>query len=242
MNYKKNLLSCFIIFISLMSCCNLSACPICYTKSGIALRTGLLQHNFLLILAVIIGVFLIFIMTVTTISYLLANKISHKSIKGYNYWTRTISYFLVAGMLLGGGVAGFIDGIAFHQILQFHNMIASKLPINSLVNAEINMFWDGVFHAFTLLITLISILLFWIAINDPGNYKSGLLLVGSIFIGAGLFNLIEGLIDHHLFQLHHVIQLNTSNAIFYADLIFLCAAVIAIAAGIFCLRKSIKQA
>ena len=44
-------------------------------------------------------------------------------------------------------MGGFVDGIVFHQILQVHNMLSGKYPPTTLVNSEINMFWDGLFHA-----------------------------------------------------------------------------------------------
>ena len=55
---------------------------------------------------------------------------------------------IAAGTLLGIGMGGFVDGILFHQILQVHNMLSAKYPPTTLVNAEINMVWDGLFHAF----------------------------------------------------------------------------------------------
>jgi uncharacterized membrane protein len=60
---------------------------------------------------------------------------------------------IAAGTLLGVGMGGFVDGILFHQILQLHNMLSAKYPragvavATALVNVEVNMFWDGLFHA-----------------------------------------------------------------------------------------------
>src|SRR4051794_36552886 len=38
-----------------------------------------------------------------------------------------------AGMLLGSGLGGFVDGILLHQILQWHNMLSSKVAPSDLV-------------------------------------------------------------------------------------------------------------
>ena len=55
---------------------------------------------------------------------------------------------IAAATTLSIGMGGFFDGIVFHQILQVHNMLSDRRPPLTLVNAEINMFWDGLFHAF----------------------------------------------------------------------------------------------
>lgn len=64
---------------------------------------------------------------------------------------------VAAGTVLGIGMGGFADGIFLHQILQVHNMLSGKRFPDTLVNAEINMFWDGLFHAFTWTATLIGL-------------------------------------------------------------------------------------
>ena len=40
-----------------------------------------------------------------------------------------------AATLIGVGLGGFIDGILLHQILQWHNMLSSRLPPTDLVSA-----------------------------------------------------------------------------------------------------------
>lgn len=119
---------------------------------------------------------------------------------------------LAAGTLLGVGMGGFVDGIVLHQLLQIHNMVSAKYPTlgvdpeTALVNTEINMFWDGLFHAFTWLATAIGIALLWKAVKRPDVPLSTAALVGSMTFGWGLFNLVEGLINHHLLHVHHVIE------------------------------------
>jgi uncharacterized membrane protein len=111
---------------------------------------------------------------------------------------------LSAGVLLGAGLGGFADGILLHQILQWHNMLSSRLPPTDLVGMKINMFWDGLFHAFTWLATVIGLGLLWRAGRRPEVPWSTRTFVGSLAIGWGAFNLVEGLIDHHLLGIHHV--------------------------------------
>ncbi|MBA2241864.1 MAG: DUF2243 domain-containing protein, partial [Chthoniobacterales bacterium] len=64
-----------------------------------------------------------------------------------------------AGILLGVGLGGFVDGILLHQILQTHNMLSARLPKTTIPNVEINMFWDGMFHSFTWITTAIGLVL-----------------------------------------------------------------------------------
>jgi uncharacterized membrane protein len=111
---------------------------------------------------------------------------------------------LSAGVLLGAGLGGFADGILLHQILQWHNMLSSKLPPTELVSMKVNMFWDGLFHAFTWLATVTGLALLWRAGKCPEVPWSTRTFVGSLALGWGAFNFVEGLIDHHLLGIHHV--------------------------------------
>lgn len=111
-----------------------------------------------------------------------------------------------AGTLLGIGMGGFVDGIVLHQILQVHNMLSAKRPPTTLVNMEINMVWDGLFHAFTWIITALGLWMLWRAVNRADVPRSGRTLFGAMVFGWGLFNLVEGIIDHHLLHIHHVVE------------------------------------
>jgi hypothetical protein len=61
---------------------------------------------------------------------------------------------IAAGLLLGTGLGGFVDGIVLHQILQWHNMLSSVRPPTNLVDMKVNMVWDGLFHALTWTVTV----------------------------------------------------------------------------------------
>jgi uncharacterized membrane protein len=109
-----------------------------------------------------------------------------------------------AGLLLGTGLGGFADGIVLHQILQWHNMLSSVRPPLDLVTMKYNMIWDGLFHALTWTVTVLGLWRLWRAGQRPDVPWSGRTLVGSMLAGWGLFNFVEGLIDHQLLGLHHV--------------------------------------
>jgi len=59
------------------------------------------------------------------------------------------SPLVTAGILLGVGMGGFVDGIVLHQILQWHHMVTEPFPPDSVRNLELNTLGDGLFHAFT---------------------------------------------------------------------------------------------
>ncbi len=113
---------------------------------------------------------------------------------------------LSAGGVLGIGLGGFADGIVFHQVLQWHEMLTAKIPADNFVNKSVNMFWDGIFHSFVLLATLLGIYLLFRVLHRPTVVKDGRLLSGGMLAGWGMFNLIEGIIDHHILKLHNVYE------------------------------------
>jgi len=135
---------------------------------------------------------------------------------------------VAAGTCLGIGMGGFVDGIVFHQILQWHNMLSAVRPPTTLVNVEINMFWDGLFHAFTWITTALGIGLLWRAVARADAPRSTRTFVGSLSLGWGMFNLVEGVIDHHILQIHHVVE--TPGHLTY-DITFLASGVILLGAG-----------
>jgi uncharacterized membrane protein len=118
---------------------------------------------------------------------------------------RTRRPLISAGALLGMGLGGFVDGILLHQILQVHGMLTARLPKDSVAAVEINMFWDGIFHAFTWLLTVLGVaLLFRAARRDPD--PSTRTFVGALLLGYGAFNTVEGFVDHYVLHLHHVVE------------------------------------
>jgi uncharacterized membrane protein len=119
---------------------------------------------------------------------------------------RDTGRLLQAGVALGVGMGGFVDGIVFHQILQLHNMLSAWHPTVTVPELELNMVWDGVFHAFTWGMTLAGVILLFRAGRDRAAIWCGRTLAGGGLLGWGIFNLVEGVIDHHVLHLHHVVE------------------------------------
>ena len=111
---------------------------------------------------------------------------------------------IVAGILLGLGQAGFFDGIVFHQLLQWHHMFTNVESSNTVSGLELNTLGDGLFHLVDWLLTLAGLIVLWLTIKKNDTELSNSVFIGAFCIGAGMFNIIEGILSHHVLQIHHV--------------------------------------
>ncbi len=140
-----------------------------------------------------------------------------------------IASLTAPGIVLGLGLGGFVDGIVLHQIVQWHNFLSSteRWPVTTLGGMEANMRADGLFHLATWILVAVGLGLLWNALrNDaPG---SGRALVGWMLTGWGVFNVIEGVIDHLALGIHHV---NEGGNELSWDLGFLAFGVLLIVGG-----------
>jgi uncharacterized membrane protein len=110
------------------------------------------------------------------------------------------------GLLLGIGLGGFVDGILLHQILQWHHMLTARgFPPTTVENLKENTFADGLFHGLTWVAIAIGLWLLWRRDRERWTWAdSGRAFAGWMLVGWGLFNLVEGIIDHHILTIHHV--------------------------------------
>ena len=111
-----------------------------------------------------------------------------------------------AGILHGIGLGGFVDGIVLHQILQWHHMVSDTggYPATTVAGLEVNSMADGFFHAavwFVVVGASIVTLAQWRQGRLAPNWKFHL---GGVITGWGIFNLVEGLVDHQMLGIHHV--------------------------------------
>jgi uncharacterized membrane protein len=126
----------------------------------------------------------------------------------------------MAGLLIGVGMGGFVDGIVLHQLAQWHHMLSNVVPPHTMENMRVNMMWDGLFHALTWVVTLIGILRLRSAAYAGAAIPSLQAFTGQLILGWGVFNLVEGVIDHQLLGIHNVREV--PNATVY-NLTFLAA-------------------
>ena len=135
--------------------------------------------------------------------------------------------------MLGLGLGGFFDGIVLHQILQWHHLLSAHTPPNSLANLELNTLADGLFHAATWVATVVGVCLIWSSLHK-GVFLGWPRLVGGLLTGWGAFNVVEGLIDHHLLGLHHVRP--GPDELLY-DVVFLIWGAVMLVIGVVLLRR-----
>jgi uncharacterized membrane protein len=110
------------------------------------------------------------------------------------------------GIVLGVGLGGFVDGILLHQLLQWHHMLTSEgsFPATTVAGLETNTLWDGIFHAAAWVAVVAGLWTLWRRTVDWRLVLSGRSLLGWMLVGWGLFNVVEGVVDHHILGIHHV--------------------------------------
>ena len=118
------------------------------------------------------------------------------------------------GIILGVGLGGFVDGILLHQVLQWHHMLTSTdsdhiglpfYPADTVPGLEVNTLADGLFHGVAWLAVVVGLGLLYSRVRQARpRVWSWRALWGWMLAGWGLFNLVEGLVDHHLLGIHHV--------------------------------------
>jgi uncharacterized membrane protein len=151
----------------------------------------------------------------------------------------------VAGVLLGVGLGGFVDGIVLHQILQWHHLLTDHgryrhYPHATVADLEDNTRWDGVFHAGTWLLVVVGLFVLVAAVSRrPALAPSPRDLTGLLLVGWGLFNLVEGIVDHHLLTLHHVRD-DVAEPLPW-DLAFLAAGAALVAVGLLVPRRRLLR-
>ena len=141
--------------------------------------------------------------------------------------------------MFGVGLGGFVDGILLHQILQWHHMVsaADSHPPTDLAGLEVNTLADGFFHAFTWFMVLGASIV-TIALWRQGRLApSWRFHAGGVLMGWGLFNLVEGLVDHQLLGIHHVRD-DVGGPLSW-DLGFLAVSVLLVLLGAWLQRRSL---
>lgn len=162
-----------------------------------------------------------------TISNITAEKtLKHEN--RYKYGQRN----LWTGLLFGLGVIAFIDEVIFHQLLHWHHFYDKS-------TANIGLVSDGLFHAFSFFATIGSAFLLADLHRKHGFWVKRWL--SGIFIGAGAFQLYDGIIQHKLMKLH---QIRYNVNILPYDVVWNVLAAILILIGIVLLlqtKNSVKQ-
>lgn len=112
-----------------------------------------------------------------------------------------------AGLVLGMGFGGFADGIILHQILGWHHLVCvtAHCRPTSIEQLQLQNVQDGFFHLGLWLVTLMGMVMLFRAARPVGPAWNGRVLFGAMLAGCGLFNFFEGIIDHQILGIHHVL-------------------------------------
>ncbi|MFF8404762.1 DUF2243 domain-containing protein [Streptomyces sp. NPDC014846] len=118
------------------------------------------------------------------------------------------------GIVLGVGLGGFVDGILLHQLLQWHHMLTStnhdRIGVryydpHTVSGLRMNTVWDGVFHTVCWIAVLTGLAILYSRVTAGRRQVwTSRGLWGWILVGWGLFNLVEGVLDHQILGIHHV--------------------------------------
>jgi len=137
-------------------------------------------------------------------------------------WTHPL---VRAGIVLGLGFGGFADGIILHQILGWHHLVCvtAHCQPTSIEHLQLQNTQDGFFHLGLWLVSLVGTAMLFRAARHTGPEWHGRVLFGAMLAGWGLFNFVEGIIDHQILGIHHVLPGHPHQLWF--DLLFLAAGV-----------------
>jgi uncharacterized membrane protein len=128
------------------------------------------------------------------------------------------------GVLAGVGVAGSLDGIVLHQLLRWHHFYDRGSPAAGVVS-------DGILHLGSTVVLVIGLVL--LADRWRGGERRQAL--AGLLLGAGGFNLYDGVVQHKLLGLHQVRE-GVASSLPY-DLVFIGLAAAALLAGLLLLRS-----
>jgi uncharacterized membrane protein len=142
-----------------------------------------------------------------------------------------------SGLVLGLGLGGFIDGIVLHQILGWHHMVCTTetCQVETVAALKLQVRQDGFFHLAVWILTAIGVAMLFRAARTRDASWSGASLFGATLAGWGTFNFVEGLVDHHILGIHHVLPGHPNEFLF--DLLFLASGLVLIAIGAALVRK-----
>jgi uncharacterized membrane protein len=141
-----------------------------------------------------------------------------------------------AGLVLGIGLGGFFDGIVLHQILGWHHMVCrtDTCQPTSVEHLKLQNTQDGFFHLAVWFITIAGVILLFRAAHRQTQPWSGKALAGAMLAGWGTFNFVEGIIDHQILGIHHVLPGHPHQFLF--DMLFLGFGLILVVIGWFMAR------
>jgi len=143
-----------------------------------------------------------------------------------------------AGVVLGMGFGGLADGIVLHSILGWHHLICAGASEfcqpASVEQLKLENTQDGFFDLGLWLVLLAGTMLLFRAVRRAGPTARARVLCGSMLAGWGMFDFLEGIIDHQILGIHHVLPGTQHQLLF--DMLYLAAGILFLAIGVCLVR------
>lgn len=134
-----------------------------------------------------------------------------------------------SGVLFGMGLVAFVDEAVFHQLLHWHHFY-------DLGTTELGLVSDGVFHAFSWFATIAG--LFLLADLNRRAALSWPRWIGGALLGAGAFQLYDGIVHHKLLGIH---QIRYVDDVIVYDIVWNAVAAALIVAGVVVLARARRR-
>lgn len=145
-------------------------------------------------------------------------------------WSQNTSGYMKrngwSGFIFGIGMIAFIDEVVFHQILQWHHFYDRS-------TTSIGLLSDGLFHAFSWFATIGG--LFMLADLRRHQAWNWLYWWGAVLVGAGLFQVYDGIIQHKILRVH---QIRYVDNLWIYDIIWNAAGVLLVLIGFLMMRRA----
>jgi uncharacterized membrane protein len=126
--------------------------------------------------------------------------------------------YRTAAVLLGIGLGGLIDNILLQQLLQLHFMVSAVVPPTDVTALRTNIRWSGVYDVVCWCVAMAGAIALYRAARHRMPVPSARSFGGSALLGWGVFNLVEGLLNHEILGIHHVVA---GPNVVMGDLLFL---------------------
>ncbi|GAA4665256.1 hypothetical protein GCM10023225_35780 [Kineococcus glutinatus] len=135
-----------------------------------------------------------------------------------------------AGVLMGVGLAAFVDEVVFHQLLHWHHFYDRSTLAAGLVS-------DGLLHAFGWIAVVTGLFLF--ADLQRRAATSARRVVAGVLLGWGGFQLFDGVVHHKLLRVH---QIRYGVDVLPYDVAWLLAGAAGLAVGAVLLARAGRRA
>jgi uncharacterized membrane protein len=110
------------------------------------------------------------------------------------------------GATTGFGLGGALDVVMFHLILQQHHLLSGYIDPQNEGGLSANVYYDGVFLLVMLAVTGLGLVMLWRWANGASGRLSNTFLAGTVLLGAGVFNVLDGVVSHYVLGVHDVVH------------------------------------